>query len=461
AYDALHSWLGVASEPRAADIVKTCKGLVLAPWLNIHQIEAIIKHLQQQVSEHPDRMPAYVSVREVGWLPAQGDQRRAYRPDAIFSIYRRHLFHSQADFLDIPAPTQRACADALRWLGVESEPTPAQVVAHLLWCSDRNEAPSDDLWAYLDQNASDPALDAIKTRRCLLLSDGSYVTPREVYWDEHPFGRWRYQLSENFRKYQALLDRLGVPRRPHASDALDVLQDIAAHHGGERAPLLEQDRPVVQNCWQLLGEGLLTEELDGQQVSALRTSEVVLDALGWLRQPPEVFFRDSELVARRFGEPVRERLIDRPAVLWPALAAAGVRNLSDAVRTDIVEMDGGSPHGQAGERVSSRRTLLRRVLGASDPHTTRHLDLFYECVDVLHVTRLEVLQSLEIGAELHMSEAHALGALYDEDNERLLIVESGGSTPAWAEIARELVRALNIQSGQLSGLASAVGRPGS
>ncbi len=370
AYEDLYLWLGAASEPRPADLITRCYQLISAPPGHRQTAEAIVRHLGRRYrNEHAAVEQAYAKLKDIGWLPYEGGQSRGMRPEAVYTVFRKKLFESQGSFLDIPRPVQEDAAGFLSWLGVKTMPEPKLVVDHLLWCSGHSEEVSEDVWIYLGQHAADSALDALLSQRCLLLDNGTFVRPADVYWGEHPFGRWRYRLGPKFRSRQALLDRLGVAEVPAPKDAIDVLQDIAANHGGEAAPLLAADIPVVQNCWQLLSTGLASGDVELAELQHLIVDEVVLDARNWLRTPADVFFRDSVSLAARFDSSLQPRLIERPEKVWPALAAAGVRNLSDAVTTHVVEAEGDSPQGQAGERLRSRRILLLRVLG-HDPHAT-------------------------------------------------------------------------------------------
>src|SRR5205823_2534950 len=163
-----------------------------------------------------------------------------------------------------------------------------------------------------------------------------------------------------------------------------------------RAPLLDDDVLVVQACWRLLSEGLSTEEVTSDQLTPLRSAEVVLDLRSWLRKPTDVFFRDSVTLAGRFKQGVHEHLIDRPEGLWTALSAAGVRNLSDAVDTRIVEQQPAGPGGCVAARLAARRRLLLRVLSADDQDAAHKLDRFDAETQLQRLAGLAVQQAIEL-----------------------------------------------------------------
>jgi len=458
AHEGLYRWLGAADQPRPRDVEARCNELRSAPNGHRQVAEAIIHFVGQQFAARHDWAEAhYERLRAIPWLPAEGDHGRGHAPHAVYTMFQRTLFASQARFLDISVIVQRGNAAFLEWLGVRTVPTPKQVVDHLLWSAERSEPVREDMWIYLNQNARDPALNALRGKRCLLIAETStYVKPSEVYWQWHPFGRFRHQLGPKFAEYQDLLNRLDVAQRPRPSDAVDVLLDVAARHGGEPAPLLEEDVRVVQACWRMLSEGLDDETLAADELGTMRTAEVVLDGLSWLRRPGDVFFRDSHSLADRFGPAVHERLIDRPEGLWRALGVAGVRNLSDAVESRIVEQRPAGPGGVVADRLSARRRLLRRVLAAEDHDAMTKLEVFDENIEVQRLSRLVIQQALSVDEQVHVSEAYQRGALYLSEKQAILYVDAPDVPPVWVEIAREVCRALGVSGAHASGVAAAI-----
>lgn len=458
AHEDLYRWLGAADQPRPKDVEARCNELRAGPSGHREAAEAIIDFVGQQFAARRNWAEAhFAGLRAIPWLPAEGDRGRGHAPQAVYTMFQRTLFASQARFLDISVTVQRGNAAFLEWLGVRTVPMPEQVVDHLLWSAERNEPVREDMWIYLNQNATDPALDALRGKRCLLIAETStYVKPSEVYWQWHPFGRFRHQLGPKFAEYQALLNRLDVADRPHPSDAIDVLQDVAARHGGERAPLLDDDVRVVQACWRMLSEALDGEALAADELEDLATAEVVLDARSWLRRPGDVFFRDSHSLAERFGPAVHERLIDRPEGLWRALSAAGVRNLSDAVESRIVEQQPAGPGGVVADRLATRRRLLLRVLAAEDHDAMSKLEAFDETVELLRLSRLVIQQAVLVDDHPHVSEAYNRGALYLPGEQAILYVDAPDAPPAWVEIAREVSRALGVSGTHASGVAAAI-----
>lgn len=454
----LFQWLGAAVEPRPRDIEARCQQMRAGVVHHRSIAEAIVSHVGRRYSADRDAAAVeFARLREIPWLPAEGDTAaRGHVPSRLHSAFSKALFASQATFVDLSLGVQRENSEFLKWLGVIDQPSPQQVVDHLLWSAQRNQPVGEGTWIYLNQRADDPALSALIGRACLLIADsGLYVKPAEVYWGGHPFGRFRYQLGARFAEYRALLDRLQVRQLPSPADAIDVLLDVAAHHGGERAPLLSDDALVVNACWRLLSSGIESGELDPSQLGELTTAEVVLDGRGWPSTPTEVFFRDVQTLADRFGPEVQSHLIDRPDGQWQALAAAGVRDLSAAVETRVLEEVDGPAGGVVADRLASRRRLVLRVMAADDAEAVEKLVQFDARIALVRLTRLTIEQALDVSGFVHRTEPFDRGALFRADLEAVFYVESD-LAPSWVEIARELTRALGIGGFRAPDVASAL-----
>lgn len=454
----LFAWLGAASVPRPRDIEARCQAMRSGAADHRSVAEAIVSHVGHRYAADSSTVAVeFARLREIPWLPAEGDTaRRGHLPSSLFSAFSKNLFASQARFVDVPLGVQRDNSDFLKWLGVIDQPSPQQVVDHLLWSAQRDEPVGEGTWIYLNQRSDDSALSALNGRPCLLIAEtGCYVEPAEVYWGGHPFGRFRYQLGPRFGEYRALLKRLQVRQHPDPFDAIDVLLDVAARHGGERAPLLADDVLVVNSCWRLLSSGLEDDRVTPAQLCDLRTAEVVLDGRGWLSKPTGVFFRDAQTLAERFGPEVQGHLIDRPDGQWRALAAAGVRDLSDAVDTRILEEESAAAGGVVADRLRARRRLILRVLAADDIDAVEKLAAFDREVRMVRLTKLVIDQALDVAGTDQRTQPFDRGALYRPDVNALFYVES--THPAsWVEVARELARAIRVDGYRAPDVAAAL-----
>ena len=159
------------------------------------------------------------------WLPRRGSTGW-HRPEELDLVFQEATFRYQGAFVDLPRALQQRHNALLAWLGLTSAPTTRKVVDHLLHCIECDEQPSDLVYTELNNRSDAPEVQELIGVSCLRL-DGRWRQPDEIFWGEHPFGRWRVTLGPNFANAQRLLDRLGVRPAPTATDAIAVLKDIA------------------------------------------------------------------------------------------------------------------------------------------------------------------------------------------------------------------------------------------
>src|SRR5439155_2825369 len=114
-------------------------------------------------------------LRTHTWLPARGKSDRWYKPYELYAGFNSYLFESQATFVDLPSSTQQSAAAFLRELGVEGSPSAQQVVKHLLWCATNQKEVNREVYRWLNDRSEDPAINHLKGKACLLLSNSRYV----------------------------------------------------------------------------------------------------------------------------------------------------------------------------------------------------------------------------------------------------------------------------------------------
>lgn len=349
----LYEWLGVAAEPRLPDVVTRIRGL--AAGNQDPQARAAVAHviafLGRIVPDGRTPAPDALSpLRDLAWLPARGD-RTWHRPAQMYTVFRETLFATQGRFLDVPQRVQQDAADFLHWLGVETNPSVSQVVAHLA-ARARQQAPvSREVYTELNRNATDAAIGRLRGTACLLLPGGTYARPEAVFRQANPFGRFRQLLGPDFDAIGDLLDRLGVKRVPDHQEARDVLADVAREQGQRfHLPVEdEDDLAVIWRCWQMLDEALAEEEVTSTWFAPLRNLPVIPNAAGILTASTRLLIDDMPGVAAALN--VGDAVIRRRKGMWRAFQAAGVRSLTEAVAgpctpgfwTEIPTGSSGSP----------------------------------------------------------------------------------------------------------------------
>lgn len=443
----LYEWLGVTAEPRLPDVVTRIRGLADRsqdpPARNA--VAAVIAHLGRIVPDRRTPVPEAVSpLRDLAWLPARGD-RNWHRPAEVHTVFRETLFATQGRFLDIPQRVQQDAADFLHWLGVETNPSVSQVVAHLVTRA-RQQAPvSREVYTELNRNAADPAIGRLIGTACLLLPGGSYARPDAVFRQANPFGRFRQLLGPDFDAIGDLLDRLGVKRFPDHQDARDVLADIA-HEQDQRFHLPvedEEDLAVIWRCWQMLDEALAGGKAGTAWFAPLGNLPVIPDAAGVLTTPTRLLIDDMPGVAAALS--VGDSVIRRREGMWRAFQAAGVRSLTDAVVIEILQIQQAAQDETVRARMEERQPAFARVLDG-DPDGIQRLTRTLAELSFPQAGALRVRYRLpDFGLT---SAGTSLRALYipadpqDTGTARLISCPQDDGSWPWMLIAKELARAL-------------------
>lgn len=437
AHRSLCQWLGVAERPRIPDVLENCRSLAAEPPGHIERATAILEFLDQ----HQEHRAAFDRLKNDRWLPAIG-HRRVARPSQVFTVFRRNIFRGQADFLAIPQRVQQRTRTTLEWLGVRSNPPPELVVQHLRACVQQGKSATSDVWEFLSQHADSDEVRMLASEHCVPVGGGRYALPQECFWGAHPFGRHRYQLSDELRSYQQLFEQLGVRATPGASDAVDVLVEIAVKYGGADR-ILADDVAIVDACWMFLDHELREERATAGSLSDLRRAECVLDGASRLRRPDQVLFRDSSTMSRLLEDATRARLIDRPENMKRALDAVGVRHLREAIVAQVLVRDPSATRCTFPELVEERMHHVARALGNCIDEPFAALDRFSQNAAVVGLDRLVVAERLEFGGEFLPGPEQARCAVWLPDRSELLLTLFTEAT-RWGEVAREFALGVGV-----------------
>lgn len=443
----LYEWLGVAAEPRLPDVVARVRGLAAGrqdPQAR-SAVAAVIGYLGRMVPDRRTPAPEALSpLRDLAWLPARTDHAW-HRPAAVHTVFRETLFASQGRFLDIPQRVQQDAADFLHWLGVETNPSVSQVVAHLLTRAEQQAPVGREVYAELNRNAADPAIGRLMGAACLLLPGGAYARPEAVFRQANPFGRFRRLLGPDFDAIGDLLDRLGVKRFPDHQDARDVLTDIAREQDRRfHLPVEdEEDLAVIWRCWQMLDEALAGEKVGTAWFAPLRNLPVIPNAAGVPTAPARLLIDDMPGVAAALN--VGDAVIRRKEGMWRAFQAAGVRSLTDAVAIEILQIQQTAQDGAVRARMEERQPALARVLDG-DPDGIQRLTATLGGLSFPQASRLRIRYHLP---DFGLTSAGAsLKALYvpadpqDSGAARLISCPQDDGSWPWMLIAKEFARAL-------------------
>lgn len=461
AVKALYEWLGVAQRPRPADVIKRLRELVAKPPDDAAQesIQTIFGYLANEWSKWSEgEQQQYTPLQNMAWLPGTGDGTRWYRPGELYAVFQSYLFDTQAVFLKISRQLQTlaAAVGLIKFLDIETSPSPVLVVRHLKFCSERGEQVNKEVYRFLNDNANDPAINQLKDTPCLLLPDGQYVHPKQVFWSEHPFGPFRYQLGSDLRLYSALFGKLGVREHPEDHDFIQVLIEISDQYGQRNAPLDDQaSYTVVMNCWAELSTALEAGRLDAQNLDELQGHKVVPDPRKLLAKPENIFFEDRPGLAAKFPEFLENSVIPRPQGAWRAMEAVGVRPLSQAVQVHVVECDDPTDDAALMERLKQRRPLIERVAESDKASGASNVDVAaLDSLQIQQARQLIIQYTLQAFRQTRTTEAEPVPAFFNSKEYTLFAVHQNGSVP-WAAVAREVGYAIK-PIGEVGGLAGGI-----
>lgn len=435
----LYRWLGVAEDPRFENIVERIKVISASPPTqpSVDAITKIFRHLDKRMGQEEKSDPALMRLRSHAWLPARDDRHRWHRPGDLYATFQDYLFESKGKFLDLSREVQTSCAELLDFLLVKTKPTTRQVVEHLLHCSDTNTVVNKEVYRFLNDNAQDDAIGALSDRRCLLLPDNTFVKPSQVFWGDHPFGRFRYRLGLDLRKYGELFARLGVREIPDYRDAMAVIDEISEAFGNGNHPLDEPALGVLIICWQRLERALIEELFEADDLARFKEKKVIPDVRHVLNPPEWMFFEDRAGLAAKFKGFLQNNVIPRPQGAWRAMATAGVRVLSGAVKLHLVECTDPKDDDFVLDRLHERRQQLARVLESQDSAVGSADWSLLNRIRCQTVTELKIRYSLSaFNRELH-SDPENLPAKYEAEQKILYFVHRSKSIP-WPSIAREI-----------------------
>src|SRR5271166_567617 len=443
----LYEWLGVAAEPRLPDVVTRIRGLAAgnqdpqARTAVAHVIAFLGRIVPDRRTPAPD---ALSPLRDLAWLPARGDSTW-HRPAQMYTVFRETLFATQGRFLDVPQRVQQDAADFLHWLGVETNPSVSQVVAHLAAKARQHAPVSREVYTELNRNATDVAIGRLIGTACLLLPGGTYARPEAVFRQANPFGQFRQLLGPDFDAIGDLLDRLGVKRVPDHQDARDVLADVAREQGQRfHLPVEdEDDLAVIWRCWQMLDEALAEEKVTSTWFAPLRNLPVIPNAAGILTAPTRLLIDDMPGVAAALN--VGDAVIRRREGMWRAFQAAGVRSLTEAVAIEILQIRQTAHDGTVHARMEERRRALARVLDG-DPDGIQRLTQTLGELSFPQASALQVRYHLPdfglTSAEISLKALYVPAHLQDEVVARLISCPQDDGSWPWMLIAKELARAL-------------------
>ena len=441
----LYAWLGVQSQPRITHLLRLVKHVTndkpsLEAKNTVVKVMGVLGQRWQNLNDSEKYRCR--DLQSDSWLPAEGDDSAWHAPNSLFAIYRKHLFSSQAKFLNAPHRLQLDIREFLNWLNVNVRPKPPLVVNHLIFCLKCNTVPPGNIYQWLNSYANPSDLRELQDKACLWV-DGKYRRPDQVYWGSHNFGAYRVQLDSNLGSFRTLLEGLGVREKPNHRDAIEVLKDISED---VRSKALEEEvKVVIHQCWVMLSDAIENDELEANYLaSALRDVECIPAENGLLQLPSRMCFEDRSGLVDKFPNQLRHNCIPRTERAWIAMNAAGVRPISEVVQGTVNE----SVHtrhsalvaGRVSDRVHLIRTILEPQVGTVQENDSTSTTL--DRMRFVQVGNLMVQWRLRLFPREFAKPAEPVVAHWDRETWTCYFTQRDDGTHPWSAIARELTFAL-------------------
>jgi hypothetical protein len=419
--------VGVRAVPRSADIIKRVKELVAEPPTQAH-VDAtvqILGYLQRDVTAIGSK--PLCQLKALPWLPAS-DGKAWAAPQSVFFTHQRALFQHSGTFLSLSRSQQDDLRSALAALGVRQQPPVELVVNTVIEQVRRGELVEARIAAWLDSDRHWEHESVLQLRSVAWLpaTDGSTRAPAELFRREHDLMPHLPVLAEELRRYGNLLDRLEVAVEPSAADALTLLLELAQTDGDQ--PPAAPQRKGIRACWRTLARD---PDFD---LSPLVGERVVIGGDNRLYAHDEVVINDLPSVAAAFGDEVQAFFIKQTDG-ESALRRAGVRVLSEVLRSRVVDTGPAMDGSRVADRIKKRVSQLARVVKREGGEWSDVLR-FAAALTVTAYEWATVERYLEGVGEIDATSQENLAAHYLGEGE--LVVAISGSRIDWPEVAQSL-----------------------
>jgi len=419
-------WLGVSDHPNDQVLNEAARRLGetdASP--NPEVVAAILDALPNPPED--DSVPSTLSqLRSAAWLPCNGGRRG--RPAEVYATFQRYLFESQGLQLALPSVDQQRLTKVLEWLGVQSSPTTAMVVAHLRHCADNNHPMNAEVYRALGQAKEEHLVSALRDRDCIQIAPGKFVAPGVVFWTNPGLGSWAHVLPATAREQQTFYDRVGVQESPTPEHIEQTLRAISREAGNDR--LGDADKSVVHRCWELLDDGVSSAGAAFDRLGVIKSAVGPRDLL---EKPTLLLFADGRRLAEAIPL-IRNNLIRRDKTTCRALEAAGVRPAEEVITPHVDQTLAFEPARSLPQTLIERRPALERLAEAQrDEGVTVDLSRL-DHIRIDEMPELAVEYVTRFAHQVHVDDPRPAEAIYFAEDHRLIVRSDSPSR----HVAREL-----------------------
>lgn len=454
----LYLWIGVSPEPEPEDVVNRIM-MVVESAPNAEAMQSIGRLIgfiaSKWVSWEDYEKEKFARLRNQKWLPGTKDTSKWFDAQSVYSIYSSFLFESQGNFLNVDRKIQQNANDFFKFLGIESEPNPDQVVKHLLYCSQFGKPITQEVYVYLNRNSDNGSIDLMKGQKCLYLKspDGNdeYFYPDQVFWDQHPFGNYRYRLSPDYGRFKLLFDKIGVNEKPEVNDAVKVLLEISKKFGTSNLSLTDSpdEEAILIMCWKLITDALENERITKSEIKRkLGNQKTIPDSRKILTKPELMFFEDRPGWGEKF-KIVKNNLAPRIEGVWLGMEAAGVRPLSMVIATEMITCENRTKNEGLLNLFLERKNLIQRVVEEHRNQGIKAISITeVEKLTYYKADKIDIVRIFNGFGKRETSDPEIVDAILLDDS--LYFSAQDGNYP-WKGIARELSYVIN-STGELRSL---------
>jgi len=454
-------WLQVVDQPRLIHIRQIINTLTAnePKGTTKKQMQEIFEHLTERWESLKSRsleVDLINPLKSMAWLPVKGDQTQWYCPHQIFTSSSHYLVDTQVKFLDIDRRVELQ-AEANKFsdfLGIQAKPQFQQVIEHLLTCSQQGHLLDHRVYEFLQNNIDkidDTNLERLKNSPTIHLGLTQYIQPEKVFWNDHPFGKYRYHLPDHLHPYYTLFQKLGVSDSPEPIDAIFVIEEISKNFENDNFCLDDESYKVLLDCWKVLTQAKIENSFgnDNNEVQKflnLSTQKVIPNAKRVLTIPDQIFFVDRPNLLEKLTFLQRnENVIPRPSEAWYAMEAVGVRPLSQAIQIKLTQLEPTNPNVDQviTKRLKNRKSLIKRVLQGQLLTTFQAGNL--DCLEKLMIKKASLIKVC-YHFELHSSPEEIVQVYLDYsqgNHQYILYYQLQNGVEPWPHIAREIAYAIN------------------
>jgi hypothetical protein len=225
------------------------------------------------------------------------------------------------------------------------------------------------------------------------------------------------------------------------ADIVDALSKTSSQRDLNDGRLPDVLLKRVNRCWDELGARLARGKGDRALLAALADEPVIPDDQGRVRAPRSLFFAEDAIWLDRIPQ-IGAYLLSPDSDAAPAMAAAGVRPITEAVQVVVAQPLESKPDAIVQERIFSRIPLIERLLLAEKEAADRSGILgLRDRIQVMRTEELRIEYQLMIGESTLRGTSEAVSAYLDL-REGLLIVAYSDDQIPWGAIARQLASAI-------------------